>query len=120
MAICRSGNSEVNRFAVAELLGVTLQSTALRGLEADMKTTKEEQQKRSEHARLKAYYARRRRKRLKEIPKQKQGGFKNMRLVNKSKGKAAKNSYVVKITKLPPGEAQGARDLQRWAKSRRG
>ena len=46
-----------------------------------MKTTVEEQQKRSERARIKAYHSRRGRK---KGPKQKQGGFKNMRLINKS------------------------------------
>jgi hypothetical protein len=47
-----------------------------------MKITVEEQQKQSERARIKAYYARR--KNRKKRPKQKQGGFKNMRLINKS------------------------------------
>jgi hypothetical protein len=46
-----------------------------------MKMTVEEQQKRSERARIKAYYSRQGRKKR---PKQKQGGFKNMRLINKS------------------------------------
>jgi hypothetical protein len=46
-----------------------------------MKITTEEQQKRSERARLKAYYSRRSRKKR---PKQNQGGFINMRLSNKS------------------------------------
>jgi hypothetical protein len=54
-----------------------------------MKFTVEEQQKRSERARIKAYYARRRRKQQltrsgNPPPKQKQGGFKNMRLIKKS------------------------------------
>ena len=84
-----------------------------------MKITGEEQQKRSERARIKAYYARRRRKGLEKNPKQKQGGFKNMRLVNKSAGvTAAKNPRKVKVKKLPPGEARGARHLQDWSKSR--
>jgi len=94
-----------------------------------MKITLEEQQKRSERARLKAYYARRRHKKLKKTPKAKQAGFKNMRLVNKSNSKVAKKgrpvrmtkkNHPMKITKLPPGEARGARDLQRWSNLRRG
>jgi hypothetical protein len=64
-----------------------------------MKITMEEQQKRSERARLKAYYARRRHKKLKKTPKAKQAGFKNMRLVNKSNSKVAKNGRPVRMTK---------------------
>jgi hypothetical protein len=45
-----------------------------------MKITVEVQQKRSERARIKAYSRRSRKKRT----KQKQGGFKNMRLIDKS------------------------------------
>jgi hypothetical protein len=51
------------------------------GGQKQMKITVEEQQKRSERARSNAYYSRRSRKKR---PKQKQGGFKNMRLINKS------------------------------------
>jgi hypothetical protein len=47
-----------------------------------MKITVEEQQKRSERARLKAYHERR--KNRKKRQKHKQSGFKNMRLINKS------------------------------------
>jgi hypothetical protein len=80
----------------------------------------EEQQKRSERARIKAYYARRRRKRLQKTLKQKPSGFKDMRLTNKSDGAPNEKNYPrPKITKLPPGEALGARDLQRWGKLRR-
>jgi hypothetical protein len=46
-----------------------------------MKITAEEQQKRSERARIKAYDSRRSRKKR---TKQKQGGFKSMRLIDKS------------------------------------
>ena len=84
-----------------------------------MKITLEQQQKQSEHARIKGYFARRRRKKLEKSPKPKQAGFKNMRLVNK-RGSLAKTGHHVKISKLPPGEARGARDLQRWSKLRRG
>jgi hypothetical protein len=92
-----------------------------------MKITVEEQQKKSERARLKAYYARRRKK-LKKTPKAKQAGFKNMRLGNKPNSNAATRSssrkdqknHPTKITKLPAGEARGARDLQRWSNLRRG
>jgi hypothetical protein len=94
-----------------------------------MKITVEEQQRRSARARLKEYYARRSRKKREKIPKVKQAGFKNMRLVNKSISKAAEKDRPVKtakkkvpkkMKKLPPGEARGARDLQRWAILRRG
>jgi hypothetical protein len=49
-----------------------------------MKITTEEQQKRSERARIKAYKASKARRSRKKGPKQKQGRFKNMRLVSKS------------------------------------
>jgi hypothetical protein len=123
MAGCRRGNSVVNRFA---LICAALRR---RGGISGMKLTMEEQQKRSERARLKAYSARRRHKKLEKTPKVKQAGFKNMRLVNKSnsmggkKGPSSKNdqkNHPMKITKLPPGEARGARDLQRWSNLRRG
>jgi len=47
-----------------------------------MRITAEEQQKRSERARLEAYHARR--KNRKKRQKHKQAGFKNIRLINKS------------------------------------
>ncbi len=84
-----------------------------------MKITVEEQQRRSERARLKGY-ARRRIKKPEKTPKQKQAGFKNMRLVNKPGNTPANKKHRVKIKKLPPGEAQGARHLQRWSTLRRG
>ena len=46
-----------------------------------MKITVEEQQRRSERARIKAYYSGRS---AKKRTKAKQAGFKNMRLINKS------------------------------------
>ena len=53
--------------------------------------------------------------------KQKQGGFRNMRLVNKKSGITKKGYSKVKIKRLPPGEAAlGARDLQRWSLQRYG
>jgi hypothetical protein len=47
-----------------------------------MRITVKEQQKRSERARLKAYYARRQNRKKRQ--KHKQAGFKNMRLIKKS------------------------------------
>ena len=63
----------------------------------------EEQQKRSERARIKAYYARRRRKRLQKTLKQKPSGFKDMRLTNTRRKGLAALGQVATLRQLRSG-----------------